>query len=96
MGKARRGLRPTRRSWLPRRKSKLLPKPGLRGPNPDGTVSTYGTYHPEDEALLPWFMRTAPNTLSEPTQSVSPNVGRYTFMGDLNPFPGSRQPATGC
>ena len=22
--------------------------------------------------------------------------GRYTFMGDLNPFPGFRQPATGC
>ena len=67
-----------------------------QGPNPDGTVSTDGTYHPEDEALLPWFMRTAPNTVSEPTQSVSPNVGRYTFMGDLNPFPGFRQPATGC
>jgi hypothetical protein len=55
-----------------------------------------GYYHPEDEALLPWFMRTAPNTVSEPTQSPSANVGRYTFMGDLNPFPGFRQPATGC
>ena len=22
--------------------------------------------------------------------------GRYTFMGDLNPYPGFRQPATGC
>jgi hypothetical protein len=22
--------------------------------------------------------------------------GRYTLMGDLNPFPGFRQPATGC
>ena len=34
------------------------------------------------------------STGSEPTQSGS--GGRYTFMGDLNPFPGFRQPATGC
>jgi hypothetical protein len=64
--------------------------------NPDGSVSYDGTYHPEDEVFLPWFMRTAPNTISELTQSPSTNVGRYTFMGDLNPFPGFRQPATGC
>lgn len=65
-------------------------------PNPNGTQSADGYYHPEDEALLPWFMRTAPNNGSEPTQSPSPNTGRYTFMGDLNPFPGFRSPATGC
>jgi hypothetical protein len=68
----------------------------LQGPAPNGSVSTDGTYHPEDEALLPWFMRTAPNTTSEPTQSPSPNIGRYTLMGDLNPYPGFRSPATGC
>ncbi len=67
-----------------------------QGPNPNGTQSADGYYHPEDEALLPWFMRTSPNTTSEPTQSPSANIGRYTFMGDLNPFPGFRQPATGC
>jgi len=67
-----------------------------QGPNPNGSQSADGYYHPEDEALLPWFMRTAPNTVSEPTQSPSTNIGRYTFMGDLNPFPGFRQPATGC
>ena len=67
-----------------------------QGPNPNGTQSADGYYHPEDEVFLPWFMRTAPNTVSEPTQSPSPNIGRYTFMGDLNPFPGFRQPATGC
>lgn len=67
-----------------------------QGPNPDGTQSADGYYHPEDEALLPWFMRTAPNTMSEPTQNPSANIGRYTFMGDLNPYPGFRQPATGC
>jgi hypothetical protein len=67
-----------------------------QGPNPNGTQSADGFYHPEDEALLPWFMRTAPNTISEATQSPSANIGRYTFMGDLNPFPGFRQPATGC
>src|SRR5579872_4690850 len=67
-----------------------------QGPNPNGTQSADGYYHPEDEAFLPWFMRTSPNTTSEPTQSKSANIGRYTFMGDLNPFPGFRQPATGC
>jgi hypothetical protein len=67
-----------------------------QGPNPNGTQSADGYYHPEDEALLPWFMRTAPNNVSEPTQSASTNIGRYTFMGDLNPFPGFRAPATGC
>jgi hypothetical protein len=67
-----------------------------QGPNPNGTQSADGYYHPEDEVHLPWFMRLAPNTVSEPTQTSSTNVGRYTFMGDLNPFPGFRQPATGC
>jgi hypothetical protein len=67
-----------------------------QGPNPNGSQSADGYYHPEDEALLPWFMRLAPNNVSEPTQSLSTNIGRYTLMGDLNPFPGFRQPATGC
>jgi hypothetical protein len=67
-----------------------------QGPNPNGTQSADGYYHPEDEALLPWFLRLAPNHVSEPTQNPSTNVGRYTFMGDLNPYPGFRQPATGC
>jgi hypothetical protein len=67
-----------------------------QGPNPNGTQSADGFYHPEDETYLPWFMRTAPNTIAEATQSPSANVGRYTLMGDLNPFPGFRQPATGC
>jgi hypothetical protein len=67
-----------------------------QGPNPDGTQSADGFYHPEDEVFLPWFMRTAPNNVSEPTQAASLNVGRYTLMGDLNPFPGFRAPATGC
>jgi hypothetical protein len=67
-----------------------------QGPNPNGSQSADGYYHPEDETLLPWFMRTAPNHVSEPTQKPSTNVGRYTLMGDLNPFAGFRQPATGC
>jgi hypothetical protein len=67
-----------------------------QGPNPNGTQSADGYYHPEDEVYLPWFMRTAPNTISEPTQHASANIGRYTLLGDLNPFPGFRQPATGC
>jgi hypothetical protein len=64
--------------------------------SPNGTSSFDGYYHPEDEALMPWFLRLAPNTVSEPTQNPSANIGRYTLMGDLNPFPGFRQPATGC
>jgi hypothetical protein len=67
-----------------------------QGPNPNGTQSADGYYHPEDEVSLPWFLRVAPNLVSEPTQSRSTNVGRYTFMGDLNPFPSFHQPATGC
>jgi hypothetical protein len=67
-----------------------------QGKNPDGSQSADGYYHPEDEVFLPWFLRLAPNLVSEPTQSPSTNVGRYTLMGDLNPFPGFRQPATGC
>lgn len=60
------------------------------------SVSYDGYYHPEDEVYLPWFLRTSPNTISEPTQSSSTNIGRYSLMGDLNPFPGFRAPATGC
>jgi hypothetical protein len=67
-----------------------------QGPNPNGSQSADGSYHPEDEVFLPWYMRTTPNMVSEATQSPSTNVGRFTLMGTLNPFPGFRQPATGC
>ena len=67
-----------------------------QGPNPNGTQSADGFYHPEDEVHLPWFMRLAPNMVAEPTQKSSANIGRYTFMGDLNPFASFRMPATGC
>ncbi len=67
-----------------------------QGPNPNGSQSADGFYHPEDEVYLPWFLRLAPNNVSEPTQTPSTNIGRYTLMGDLNPFPGFRGPATGC
>ena len=68
----------------------------FQGPNPDGSQTADGYYHPQDVTSLPWFMRLAPNYNSEPTQSPSTNIGRYTFMGDLNQFPGFQQPATGC
>lgn len=67
-----------------------------QGPNPNGSQGADGYYHPEDEVYLPWYMRLAPNAVSEPTQTPSSNVGRYSLMGDLNPFPGFRAPATGC
>lgn len=73
----------------------------LQTPNPWTTptdrvpsVSYDGFYHPEDEVFLPWFMRTSPNNISEPNQSSG--AGRYTLLGDLNPFPGFHMPATGC
>jgi hypothetical protein len=54
-----------------------------QGPTPNGTQVADGFYHPEDEALLPWFMRLNPS----PAQlAQSGTNGRYTFMGDLNPF----------
>jgi hypothetical protein len=68
----------------------------FQGPNPDGTQSADGYYHPEDEVFLPWFMRLAPNNISEPTQSPSTNIGRYSLMGDLNLFQSFHEPATGC
>ena len=40
----------------------------FQGPNPDGTQTADGNYHPEDEVYLPWFMRLSPNSVSEPTQ----------------------------
>ena len=67
-----------------------------QGANPNGTQSADTFYHPEDEVYLQWFLRLAPNTTSEPTQTPTSNIGRYTLMGTLNPFPGFRQPATGC
>ncbi|HKV88406.1 MAG TPA: hypothetical protein VJT78_10455, partial [Candidatus Dormibacteraeota bacterium] len=65
-----------------------------QGPNPNGTQSADGAYHPEDEVYLPWFMRTSPNTISEANQTTA--GGRYTLMGDLNRFPGFHVVATGC
>ena len=62
----------------------------------NGAYAGDGYWHPEDEVLLPWFSREAPNHTSQPTQTASTNVGRYSFLGDLNPFEGFRQPATGC
>ena len=67
-----------------------------QGANPNGSQSADGYYHPEDEVFLPWFMRSAPNTTSEPTQVPSTNIGRYSLMGSLNRFAGFGQPATGC
>jgi len=66
-----------------------------QGPNPNGTQSADGFYHPEDEVFLPWFMRLPSNATGTEPNQVSPG-GRYTLMGDLNPFPRFRAPATGC
>lgn len=54
-----------------------------------------GHYHPQDEAFLPWFMRTSPNLVSQPRQG-DPTAGRYTFMGDLNPLAYFHQPPGTC
>jgi len=62
--------------------------------NPDARPYSDGSWHPEDEVFLSWFARESPNTTAQATQSGT--GGRYTFMGDLNPYPGFRAPATGC
>jgi hypothetical protein len=67
----------------------------FQGPNPNGTQSADGYYHPEDEALLPWFLRLPSLATGSEANQTTPG-GRYTLMGDLNPFPGFRAPATGC
>jgi hypothetical protein len=55
---------------------------------------TDGTWHVEDEVLLPWFARQSPNITSEP--EASSGQGRYTFFGDLNTEAGFHAPATAC
>jgi hypothetical protein len=62
---------------------------------PGGTVIPGdGNWHPTDIAFLPWFARQSPNTTSQTVQNGT--TGRYTFMGGLNPFPGTQAPATSC
>jgi len=65
-----------------------------QGPTPNGTQVADRYYHPEDEVFMPWFMRLSPNMVSEPVQGGTD--GRYTLMGNLNPYPGFKAPATGC
>ena len=64
-----------------------------QGPTPNGTQVADGYYHPEDEVFLPTFMRSSPSN-AEAVQGGT--IGRYTFMGSLNPFAGFQVPATGC
>jgi hypothetical protein len=64
-----------------------------QGPTPNGTQVADGFYHPEDEALLPWFMRLNPS----PAQLAQTGTnGRYTFMGDLNQFAVFHSAPPGC
>ena len=70
------------------------PNPWTSPTNHTPSVSYDGTYHPEDEVFLPWYMRTSPNTISAPVQGGT--EGRYTLMGNLNRFAGFGAPATGC
>jgi hypothetical protein len=64
-----------------------------QGPTPNGAQVADGFYHPEDEALLPWFMRLNPS----PAQlAQSGTNGRYTFMGDLNQFAVFHSAPPGC
>jgi hypothetical protein len=53
-----------------------------------------GTWWLQDEVLLPWFAREAPNLTSEP--EASSGSGRYTFFADLNPDARFHTPAKGC
>ncbi len=55
--------------------------------NPDPNPLAQGYWHPEDEVFWQWFLRQSPS---------SAFGGNYTLMGPYNPYPGFRQPATGC
>lgn len=55
-----------------------------------------GYWHFQDEVFLPWVAREFPNVTSQPSQAPSPAGGRYSFMGDLNPYPVFHAPASGC
>ena len=55
-----------------------------------------GYWHLQDINFLPWVERQAPNTTSQPTQAPSTDIGRYSFMGDLNPYPYFRSPPQSC
>ncbi len=46
--------------------------------------------------FLPWFSRQSPNTTSQLTQMPSVRGGRYSFLGDLNPYDDFHQPAGSC
>lgn len=58
----------------------------MLGHNPLHERFSDGYYHLSDEALLPWFMRSAPATQD----------GRFTFLGDLNSIGIFHQPALTC
>jgi hypothetical protein len=51
-------------------------------------------FHLEDKVLLPWFAREDPNVASQPVQGGS--TGRYTFMGNLNPYSYFQLPPVSC
>jgi hypothetical protein len=55
-----------------------------------------GTFHAQDQVFVPWFFRASPNLVSQPTQTPSPDVGRYTFLGNLDPIPVLHMASTGC
>ncbi len=53
-----------------------------------------GYFHFEDKAFLPWFARENPNVTSQPVQGGS--TGRYTLMGNLNPYSYFQALAVNC
>jgi hypothetical protein len=63
---------------------------------PDGSPNPFADrmFHLPEVAFLPWFMHIAPNTVSQRAQFT--NDGRYTFMGDFNPFVWFHRPADTC
>jgi hypothetical protein len=70
--------------------------PHASATNPHGSGD--GSYHLSEEVLLPWFFGPS-SPSSQPSQGSS--GGRFTFLGDLNPFgffhaAASRANMTGC
>jgi len=69
---------------------------GIAGNSFDSGPYADGLWHFQDNVFLPWFSREDPNTTSQATQTPSASIGRYSFMGDLNPYDAFHQPAATC
>ena len=68
----------------------------LPGPEPERHAERRRLLPPGGRGVAAVVHATAVRTRTGSDAEPVRRRGRYTLMGDLNPFPGFRQPATGC